>query len=73
MTRPVTTTSAPARRHSAMPKAPRYAFAVSAPGTSTASPSTCPTLDVEAESVGQRPHRIGQPGRVQAAGVGDEP
>ena len=46
MTRPVTTTVAPPRRHSAMPNAPRYALAVSAPGTSTASPSTCPTWTV---------------------------
>src|SRR4051794_33647608 len=43
VTRPVTTTSAPAARAAAMPKPPRYALAVSAPGyptERTSSPST---------------------------------
>ena len=55
-----------------MPNPPRYALAVSAPGTSTASPSTCPTATVSPSLSARSRDRVGQPGRVQPAGVGDD-
>ena len=67
VTRPVTTTSAPACSASAIPQAPRYAFAVSGlPRSSSAARSQevvaldVRDLGVQAEPVGQLRDRLGE-------------
>src|SRR6516165_9945194 len=71
VTRPVTTTCAPAARASAIARAAKYAFAVTT-GAPSGSGSPVSRLTNSSLAAGNLAHGVGQALRVESARVGDD-